>query len=118
MSGPEPEAPAATSPARSHRARWAALAVVLPLLGVVAVLATRPPAASRVADSPLLGKPAPEVSGRTIDGDTVRLGDYRGKWVLVNFFATWCVPCRQEHPHLVRFDDRHRAIGDAAVVGV
>jgi cytochrome c biogenesis protein CcmG/thiol:disulfide interchange protein DsbE len=38
--------------------------------------------------------------------------------VLVNFFATWCVPCRQEHPELVRFAEAHRGTGDAEVVSV
>ena len=36
----------------------------------------------------------------------------------MNFFATWCVPCRQEHPDLVQFSERHRAAGDATVLAV
>lgn len=58
------------------------------------------------------------VSGTTIDGDPFALASLRGRWVLINFFATWCNPCRVEHPELVKFDDRHRAIGDASVVGI
>ena len=36
----------------------------------------------------------------------------------MNFFATWCVPCRKEHPELVAFHQRHATAGDAAVIGV
>jgi cytochrome c biogenesis protein CcmG/thiol:disulfide interchange protein DsbE len=85
---------------------------------LVAVLATRESAGTRAADSPLLGKPAPDVTGETIDGDKVGLAQFRGKWVLVNFFATWCIPCRQEHPDLIRFSNQHRQAGDLEVVGV
>ena len=46
------------------------------------------------------------------------LGDLRGRWVLVNYFAPWCVPCRQEHPELVSFSQRHDIAGDAEVVSV
>ena len=45
-------------------------------------------------------------------------GGHEGRWVLINFFATWCTPCVQEHDDLVRFEQAHRAGGDVAVLGV
>lgn len=105
-------------PRRRRPARWVALTISIVFAGFLAVLATRPSAQSVAATSPLLGQPAPEVTARTIDGTTARLATYRGRWVLVNFFATWCVPCRQEHPDLVAFEERHQASGDAAIIGV
>ena len=90
-----------------HTARWAALAVGLVVAAFVVVLATRPQASDVVAPSPLIDRPAPEIEGPGLDGATVRLSDLQGGWVVVNFFATWCVPCLQEHPELVRFADRH-----------
>lgn len=90
----------------------------LPVALLLAVLATRPPAGVRAADSPLLGKPAPEVRGTTIDGEPAEVAASSGRWVLVNFFATWCVPCRQEHPDLIRFALQHSLTGDLDVYGV
>jgi len=93
--------------------------VVLVLIGfLVVVLFTREPATDRQVDSALEGRPAPAVIGTTLDGTTFDLADQRGRWVLVNFFATWCVPCVEEHDDLVAFHDRHTAIGDATVVSV
>ena len=108
-----PSSPVATAtgdvPRPRHTARWAALAVGLVVALLVGVLATRPPASDVVAPSPIVGQPAPEVEGPGLDGSTVRLSDLRGRWVVVNFFATWCTPCVKEHPELARFSDRHPA---------
>lgn len=92
------------------------VAVVLALL--VVVLATRDPASERVARSPLVGKLAPNINGRTVDGEAFDLDRYAGRWVLVNFFATWCIPCQREHPELRAFAASHEEAGDAAVVSV
>jgi cytochrome c biogenesis protein CcmG, thiol:disulfide interchange protein DsbE len=92
------------------------LAVVMALL--VVLLATRAPSGERAEDSPLLRKPAPSIVGTTLDGEAFDLADLRGRWTVVNFFATWCVPCVEEHPELGAFQAEHATQGDAALVSV
>ena len=54
------------------------------------------------------GEPAPEAELPTLDGsETQSLADYRGQWVLVNFWASWCNPCRTESPDLQRYQEQH-----------
>jgi peroxiredoxin len=52
-----------------------------------------------------------------LDGKVYRLSDFRGKWVLVNYWATWCPPCREELPELEVFYSNHKD-KDAVVLGV
>jgi cytochrome c biogenesis protein CcmG, thiol:disulfide interchange protein DsbE len=92
--------------------------VAVVLIAFVVVLATREPATERRARSPLIGKVAPALVAETLDGHQFDIDDHRGQWVVVNFFATWCPPCVEEHPELVAFDEAHRAQGDAALVSV
>ena len=58
-----------------------------------------------------LGAPAPDFSSSSPDGSRVRLSQYRGKPVLVNFWATWCGPCQDEMPLIQRARDRWAASG-------
>jgi thiol-disulfide isomerase/thioredoxin len=53
------------------------------------------------------GEPAPDISVKALDDESVTLADYKGKVVLVNFWATWCDPCREEIPWLIEMQDRY-----------
>ena len=52
----------------------------------------------------------------TLSGEQQRLSDYRGRWVIVNYWATWCPPCRKELPELDLFNESHK--NDAVVLGI
>jgi len=57
------------------------------------------------------GKPAPEVSFKDLDGKNATLAQYKGKVVLVNFWATWCDPCYIEIPWLIEMQQKYEAKG-------
>ncbi len=60
---------------------------------------------------------APQFELRDINGRIVRLSNYRGKVVLINFWATWCPPCRAEMPDLVRLQREHGKEG-LQIIGI
>jgi cytochrome c biogenesis protein CcmG, thiol:disulfide interchange protein DsbE len=81
--------------------RWAGYAMALGAVVFAVVLASRFGSDPGLVDSPLLGEPAPEFSLAPLEGgDPVNLADMRGEVVVVNFFASWCLECRNEHEAL------------------
>jgi cytochrome c biogenesis protein CcmG, thiol:disulfide interchange protein DsbE len=83
------------------------------LLLVLSVLVAACQASSVVK----VGDPAPEITGVGLDGAPVKLSDFRGRPVIVNFWASWCVPCREEMPLLRDLQAKHTADG-LVIVGV
>ncbi|HEV1995364.1 MAG TPA: TlpA disulfide reductase family protein [Candidatus Acidoferrum sp.] len=63
------------------------------------------------ANAKTIGKPAPEVTFKDLDGKDATLDQYKGKVVLVNFWATWCDPCYIEIPWLIEMQQKYEAKG-------
>lgn len=103
---------------RRHTARWVGAGVLVVAAGLVAVLATRPPATVDEVQNPVVGKTAPPVSGETLAGTGYSLPRPPGRFVVLSFFASWCTQCQAEGPELVKFEFEHRQTGDASVVSV
>lgn len=114
-SQPAPPAQASASAAPDWK-KW-----LPPLLafGLVAALgaALFSPSRNATAGGPLVGKPAPEFRLVSLDGTPVNLSDLRGRPVVVNFWASWCVPCRSEAP-LFRELSAEQGANGLAVVGI
>ena len=97
--------------------RWVVVVMTLALVASSGV-ACRPP--SRGAGDAAAGrsaKTAPDFELSGVDGKTVRLSDFKGKVVLLDFWATWCPPCRKEIPGFIDLQKRYASQG-FTVVGV
>lgn len=103
---------------RGRTVLWVALALGVVVAVFIAVVASAQPSSEVEGKSPLLGNPAPPISGPGLSSGHFTLAQFRGKWVLVNFMATWCQPCQQEMPQLQRFYQEHAKRGDAIVLTV
>jgi cytochrome c biogenesis protein CcmG/thiol:disulfide interchange protein DsbE len=105
-------------PSRKRAALFVAVPIAVVVVVLVAVLFTRKSADQRDTFESLRNKPAPPITGQTLDDKSYDLDTFRGRWIVVNFFATWCIPCQQEHPELASFAQRHEQLGDAEIVSV
>lgn len=92
--------------------------VVVALLGLTVTLALAFRRDPHDIKTGTIGKPAPAFTLQRLDGSgEVTLADFEGKVVVVNFFASWCLPCLQENPALVRVFERYRG-SDVVILGV
>ena len=93
------------------------VAVVISLMLVFGIQKTRHTSVQQIGAGKFQGKPAPDFSLTSLDGKTLKLSDYRGKAVLLNFWATWCEPCKIEMPWFVDLQKKYQAQG-FTVLGV
>lgn len=87
------------------------LAVIAIVLGLLAV------GVRQRTSGALASGDAPPFELKTFDGETIRLSELRGKPVIVNFWASWCIPCRQEAPLLQQVWDKYRS-QELVLIGV
>ena len=92
------------------------LSAVAAILGLFALGLSNDP---RNIPSPLVNRPAPELEADALDGrGQVTLAEHRGRWVLVNFWGSWCVSCIAEHPYLMELAKISRDRKDFIILGV
>ncbi len=112
---------------RSLVARWLGALALVPLIGILALFGWRLAARQQASSGPginsvgqigeLRQRDVPEIPLRSFDGRDVRLTDLRGQVVVLNFWGSWCVPCREEAPALERAWQATRD-GNVQFVGV
>jgi cytochrome c biogenesis protein CcmG, thiol:disulfide interchange protein DsbE len=123
--GPQGTGPEGTGPGAPNRTGkrrrtvlWASVGVAAVTAVLIAVIASAQPSSEVTARSPLLGSNAPSITGPGLTGGHYSLAQFRNEWVLVNFMATWCGPCQQEMPQLLKFAKQHAKSADAIVLTV
>jgi cytochrome c biogenesis protein CcmG/thiol:disulfide interchange protein DsbE len=99
-------------------ARVVRIAVVVAILGLVVTLALAFRRDPHDIKTGTIGKAAPAFALEKLDGSgRITLADLQGRVVVMNFFASWCLPCTQENPALVRVYERYRT-SDVVMIGV
>ncbi|MFQ5593678.1 MAG: TlpA family protein disulfide reductase, partial [Anaerolineae bacterium] len=106
--------PAPRIPHPVSRGSWFLSLAALLIMGTTWIAISRVPATSDpTTAAPQVGFLAPDFTATTLAGETVTLSQLRGTPVVLNFWATWCPPCRAELPH---FQSAHAAQGDGVII--
>lgn len=86
------------------------------LLIVISVIRSGGQRATAQGFDEWLDKPAPELAVEDLNGDAVKLSQFKGKRVILAFWATWCPPCKMEIPHFIKLADRYK--DDLVIIGI
>lgn len=98
--------------------RWLRVTIILGIAALVVVLMLSFQRDPRDIRTGTVGKPAAAFTLDRLDGgEQIALGDHAGKVVVLNFFASWCIPCKEENPALVRVWERYRS-SDVVLIGI
>jgi peroxiredoxin len=116
MVPPPPRDPASRHSGRRDPVILIVIAMVISIMLVFGIERARRTPITTTAGK-LQGQPAPDFSLSTLDGKTMKLSDFRGKAVLLNFWATWCEPCKVEMPWFVDLQKKYAGQG-LQVLGV
>ena len=113
---------ATPSPRRARLTSLAVMGVTAVIIFVVAFLVNQPPASAdgltavtlsgeATGAAPTVGQPAPDFAATTVDGEAVRLSDFKGQPVWLTFGASWCQPCRAENPDIKATAEKYADAG-------
>ena len=98
--------------------RWLRLTVVVGIAALVIVLMLAFRRVPQDIRTGTIGKPAAAFTLQRLEGSgSLSLKEYDGKVVVLNFFASWCIPCKEENPALVRVYERYRS-SDVVFIGI
>lgn len=98
--------------------RWLRFTIILAIVALVVVLTLSFRRDPRDIRTGTVGKPAAAFTLDRLDGNgKVTLSDHAGKVVILNFWASWCIPCKEENPALVRVWERYRS-SDVMLIGI
>ena len=119
MDPTELASPAAAETSSRRRGRRIAIlaGATLTVAALLVTLGSGLTAPAATGGGPRVGRPAPDFELEALDGSKLRLSGLRGSPVIVNFWASWCIPCREEAPLLTAADERYREEG-LKIVGV